>query len=512
MPPDSTQSGLAIALRRAAIAAVFSQVASTCWFEIVDWDFWWHLKSGEWIAQHGAIPTRDPFSYVAEGNPWIDSHWLFQLILYCAYSISGIPGVIWLRFPVVLATFALLFRTIYRREHFAISIGVCALALLVCLQRFLLRPEVFSLLFLAAFIYFTERWREHPRVSVAAVALCQLAWTNLHGMHLLGIAFLGAYLAGEGIQLAAARRGFAVADPGLDAREWRQKLGLLAAALSMLVPNANGLAGMLYPFTLLAELRGKPGVFAELGELASPFAGGWPSLGSTRSYYFALSAVAFASVIWQWRRLRLAHLLPLLGFFYLSTLALRNMSLFAIVAAPIAIHSLHGVAASLAAAGVASRLRPRGVAAALVLVAMLGAIASVAGGRLYAAMGLTRRFGPGVSPWFPEAAVDYLLRREIRGRIFNNPEIGGYLIWRLYPRYQVALDGRWEVYDDPDLPRQLGDPREFERFAEKYGVEAVILHRQSTQLQKLGPWLRMQPGWKLGFSGRSAFVFERSSR
>jgi hypothetical protein len=511
MPSEPKESALAAILRRAAIAAFFALVASTCWFEIVDWDFWWHLAAGEWIAQHGAIPTRDPFSYVAEGKPWIDSHWLFQSILYGAYSISGIPAVIWLRFPVVLLCFGLLFFTAYRREHFAISIGVCTLALCVCLQRFLLRPELFSLLFLAAFVFFTERWRRHPRTSLAAIAVCQLAWTNAHGMHLVGIALLAAELAGEGFDLLAARRGSGVATPERSARDWRRKLGLLAVALAMLLPNANGFAGMLYPFTLLSELRGKPGVFGELGELASPFAGGWPALGSLRFFYFSLVALVLAGAIAQGRKLRFAHLLPALGFFYLSTLALRNMSLFAIVATPVAIRWLSGVADSLAAAGITARRRLRGVAAPLALVAMLAAIASVASGQLYSIMGLLRRFGPGVSPWFPEAAVDYLERREIRGRIFNNPEIGGYLIWRLYPRHQVALDGRWEVYADPDLPRRLGDPAEFERFAKERDVEVVILHRQSTQLRGLGPWLRRQPGWKVGFSGRSAIVFERSS-
>ena len=38
--------------------------------EISDPDFWWHLKTGEYIVQHGSLPVPDPFSFTTNlGKP-----------------------------------------------------------------------------------------------------------------------------------------------------------------------------------------------------------------------------------------------------------------------------------------------------------------------------------------------------------------------------------------------------------------------------------------------------------
>ena len=41
------------------------------WFstEIADTDFWWHLKTGQYIVQHHSLPVPDPFAYTTSLNP-----------------------------------------------------------------------------------------------------------------------------------------------------------------------------------------------------------------------------------------------------------------------------------------------------------------------------------------------------------------------------------------------------------------------------------------------------------
>ena len=43
-------------------------------------DLWWHIKTGEWIWQHHAVPTTDPFSSTFAGHPWIAKEWLSQVL------------------------------------------------------------------------------------------------------------------------------------------------------------------------------------------------------------------------------------------------------------------------------------------------------------------------------------------------------------------------------------------------------------------------------------------------
>ena len=36
--------------------------------EIADTDFWWHLKTGQYIVEHHSLPVPDPFAYTSFGR------------------------------------------------------------------------------------------------------------------------------------------------------------------------------------------------------------------------------------------------------------------------------------------------------------------------------------------------------------------------------------------------------------------------------------------------------------
>jgi hypothetical protein len=46
----------------------------------------------------------------------------------------------------------------------------------------------------------------------------------------------------------------------------------------------------------------------------------------------------------------------------------------------------------------------------------------------------------------PTAAIDFLRANPLRGNMFNNDEIGDYVIYWLSPRYKVFVDGRLDMY------------------------------------------------------------------
>src|SRR5205085_4230883 len=56
-----------------------------------------------------------------------------------------------------------------------------------------------------------------------------------------------------------------------------------------------------------------------------------------------------------------------------------------------------------------------------------------------------QKFGLSFDPP-PDRAVDFLLKNNLHGPIFNNLTLGNYLIYRLYPRQKVFVDGRPEAY------------------------------------------------------------------
>lgn len=58
-------------------------------YELFDPDIWWHLRSGQWILEHGRVPRLDIFSFASADRVWVDLHWGFQVLLAIAYSVGG---------------------------------------------------------------------------------------------------------------------------------------------------------------------------------------------------------------------------------------------------------------------------------------------------------------------------------------------------------------------------------------------------------------------------------------
>src|SRR5579885_2146447 len=120
--------------------------------ELRDNDVWWHLRAGEWIRAHGQVPDFDPFSFASADRRWVDLHWLFQVLLALVYRAGGVPGMILLAAGVAAA--AVLIALAGRPSGAPLpAVLLCWLpALLLAAERFAVRPETATLLFLAVFL------------------------------------------------------------------------------------------------------------------------------------------------------------------------------------------------------------------------------------------------------------------------------------------------------------------------------------------------------------------------
>ena len=54
-----------------------------------DFDTWWHLAAGRWIATHHAVPVTDTLSHTVRDHAWVNMQWLFDLALYGAHQMVG---------------------------------------------------------------------------------------------------------------------------------------------------------------------------------------------------------------------------------------------------------------------------------------------------------------------------------------------------------------------------------------------------------------------------------------
>src|ERR1035437_428159 len=154
-----------------ALAAVFGMGRFSS--EIYDSDFWWHLKTGQYIVEKHALPVPDPFAFTTAGagsaypGEELTRHfnltheWLAQVVLYLVYRAAGFGGVVLFRAMVMTIFCALVGLVAYWRcggfyRSLAAACATGAIATAFALDR----PFIFTFLFLAATIAILEfrRW------------------------------------------------------------------------------------------------------------------------------------------------------------------------------------------------------------------------------------------------------------------------------------------------------------------------------------------------------------------
>ena len=79
-------------------------------FPLYDTDFWWHLRTGEWILRQGWVPQLDLYTFTDADRPWIDLHWGFQVLIALLHRMGGVSLVIVVKGLVIAAAVLVAFR------------------------------------------------------------------------------------------------------------------------------------------------------------------------------------------------------------------------------------------------------------------------------------------------------------------------------------------------------------------------------------------------------------------
>ncbi|MBI3666351.1 MAG: hypothetical protein HY236_09025 [Acidobacteria bacterium] len=459
--------------------------------EIADTDFWWHLKTGEYILQRRALPVPDPFSYTADlGKPAypgeeriryfnLTHEWLAQVVWHLVYRAAGFPGVVLFK-ALLLSAFCAIAGVLAARRSGEFWWGLAAAAATAPLASLFSadRPALVTFTLVAVFIFILERGG-----PLWLLPLLSVIWANSHGGFFLGWVILGAYAAGASIE--SWFRG-AVGSPR---RVWI--VTILSIALSGLNPSS------FHIFQILAAYR-QSYLTQNLIEWSRPHLWGPPYL-----FNILLYAAAVLLVV-QWRRVRSSDWLLYLAFSTAALAAFRNIPLIAFLA-PILIATYFPWRVKVP--------RLAGPAAAVLLGA--GLAVGVAQGRFFQLRAALWRF--------PAGAADFLVAHRIREPIFNTYEYGGYLIWRLWPDYRVFIDGRAldeSVYRDyVRILGSSGSTNEESRFARRhmlarYGVGAIVANGfeyTTGTLYSMIPALAdpAETEWQLAYEDPQGLVFLR---
>jgi len=462
--------------------------------ETLDPDMWWHLRTGEYILQNG-IPAQDVFTFTASQNAWVTHEWLSQLIMWLAYLVGGLPGLILFFAALIALTFWLLYLACAGRPYLAAFIVL--LAAITSAIVWGARPQIFNLLLTAVFVLIVERVKDGQwgRRALWWLPPLTLIWANLHSGYLLGIVLLGTYAVGDVLQHWLATP----TERTLDRTAIAHLFGATAASFVAAAVNPSGIELWIYPFLTL----GSGAMQAYIQEWLSPdfhqtyF---WPFAGM-----LALGALGW---IFNKNRPTITELLLFLGTGAAGLVSARHIPLFAIVATPIIVR--HWLGIGLDPKGLTDRTTKAqeekplgsGLFMALNWFILLVAVATA----VFWAITKIDNNHTAIAARYPVAAVDYLEASGLdEARGYNSYNWGGYLIWRGVP---VFVDGRADVYGDPFLLfyREAFEVRAtWQEPLDEYNVDYVLFER-GTPLTAV---LTASPEWTQVYEDDIAQIFVR---
>ena len=170
-----------------------------------DIDLWGHVLFGQKFLHTGHLARTDPYSWTANGQPWINHEIIGEIALGLAHRALGGAGLLLLKMVVGLLTFGLAL-SIARKPMSPCSRLIAwafgALAVVEISYGFAARPQIFTALALAAELWILRQI--HCGRGRWAFALPPLfaVWINTHGGALAGLILLLV------ATIATAARGF----------------------------------------------------------------------------------------------------------------------------------------------------------------------------------------------------------------------------------------------------------------------------------------------------------------
>jgi tetratricopeptide (TPR) repeat protein len=156
------------------------------------------IKTGEYLASNGVLPpANDVFSYTATERPWINTAWLFDLIVGGLYGAGGAVAVSLLMAVIAAAT--LYFVVHIRRPELPTwwTAFVAGVALIILQIEFTALPEIVTLLGIAWTLRGLMGWSQTGRkADLWCVAGSLAVWSNLDPRAFIGWLILATFAIG----------------------------------------------------------------------------------------------------------------------------------------------------------------------------------------------------------------------------------------------------------------------------------------------------------------------------
>lgn len=456
-----------------------------------DQDLGRHIKLGEIIVNSKSIPKVNLFSYTNPDFPFINTHWGFEVIAY--FFSQHLTAFLLLKVIIFLFSVLLILKLI-PKDNLALVLPIGFIFLHVLRERLELRPEIFSFLYTALTYYTLEKYLKVKTKLIFLLPIIQLIWINTHIYFFTGLILQVIFIIHLTFDQIRSHLGGG-----------RLKFLSIIFILSVLISliNPNGLNGLLYPL-VVRQNYGYTIVENQTMFLLESINFNDPNILFVK-ISLGILVLALAFSVFK-RKLEIKNALLSLAGAGLALLNVRSFPYLVFLSLPAVIQNFGGFKPNIFTKLLTFLFLP---------ILLLESFFYL-NGEYYKP---TNQHNVGLG--FVESgkgAMDFVIKNNLSGPIFNNFDIGSYITYRGYPKYRIFVDGRPEAYPvsfftDIYMPAQ-SDFNKFKALEKEIGFKTIIFsHTDQT------PWgknflqnIVKDESWKIVYLDDFMIVLSKEGR
>ncbi len=369
-----------------------------------DVDIWWHIRTGDWIFQHGFVPNADIFSSSTMGKPWIVYTWLFDLLTAKLFGSMAYRGILLMTAGLTVLSMAAMTALLARYTYMLRAVGLATAAYVAMVPLSAPRPWLFTILFFSVeFWLLLQACESSKRKWLYPIVPLMILWANIHIQFVYGLALIGLFALHESVVVSGAEVFPVRGTQGKLSAAWLWALFGAASLATLANPYGWRLYIVAYQYTIQ---RAPLDLIQEMQAPAFRSMSDWFALGLACLAWFALGSA---------RRKPLLLLALMIAASWCGFRSARDVWFTVIVASIILARWLQP--------DVGRRtLSWKGWTAALAFASVFVIFGVGASNTL-----VQKR----ISELYPAQACDFVETHHLPRPIYNSYNWGGYLLWRL---------------------------------------------------------------------------------
>jgi NADH:ubiquinone oxidoreductase subunit 6 (subunit J) len=463
-------------------------------------DYWWHLKIGEWIHTHRAIPTSNMFAWtIPADSPYLYATWLGELIIYWLFRLGGVQLTIFTRTLLLGITFWLVGTEARRRSgSWRIAAFVVALGFVMTLSNVQVRTQIWSWLPFTIYLLLLSRFVDGKlsKGRLLILPLLMIFWVNVHGAFILGLLLIGIYFLGELL------RTLLKMPSALSQKDvfWLALIGILTGASTFINPRFLGI--VTYVWDLMTDQPSQ--------ELIVEWQSPTPE-GLAHTTFFLSIIILIICLAYSRYRPPPTAALTMVIFIWLAWSGVRYIVWYAIAVMPILAQTISMLPVKFPSFESERNIRNVFIAILIFIPVLLVQPWFVTNFPLpdtYKQQVLyDTPAGPLLSTSTPVAAVEYL-QHHPGGKLFNEMGYGSYLIWAL-PDQKVFADPRVELYSFEQWQDyiHINNGSSYNQILEQYGANRLLLSK--SRQGELVDLLKNDPTWYKEYEDQYSQIWKK---